>query len=157
MDLDWQNWNQKNKINSILTQNKSDKSSIYSHLQLCNKSFLPHLSSYINIEEYAKKLFSKAEKVEISLNDDLIALLAFYKSEKKAYISNFSVVPQYMKTGLAYMLFSHFTQLMMKQGIQEIHLEVKKENTKAIKFYENNAFSIFTETPTSFTLVKNII
>ena len=64
-----------------------------------NKSFVPKLESYVDIELYADKLYKLANRFEVFSDNTLVALLAIYinKDEGNAFITNLSVSEQYAR------------------------------------------------------------
>ena len=117
---------------------------IYDHLIKCNKSFVPHLSSYVDIEAYSMKISTKA-KCFISYcehNEDMIiGLIAGYMNESSMFITNVSVDPDYTNQGIGKTLLDECESFCKSNNIDVIRLEVKPENEKAIQFYLKNNFN----------------
>lgn len=142
--------------NLILTKNKSVYNDIKNHLERCDTLFKPLLSSYINLEVYAKKLFEKATRYEVFYENKLIGLIAVYVSKDIGFISNFSVENEFVGKGLARQLMDFCIGDFHKQNISTISLEVFKQNLRAIKFYSKFDFNIEKEDPLRYTLVKTL-
>ena len=115
--------------------NKSDLNDVEFHLKLVDTQFVPNLSSYINIKAYSEKLISLAVRCEIWFNHDLVGLLAYYKNDNEAFVTNLSILPSHNGQGLGSKLFSYFEEQLALVDITSIRLEVKSMNHKAIKFY----------------------
>lgn len=123
--------------------NFSSKEDIENHLNSCNYDFVPNLSSYVNISDYADKLYKKAYRIEAWDSDKLIGLVAGYLNDfcnKKAYISNVSVERKYQGLGIANNLLASFIHLAYEKKFKMIELEVESENISAINLYKKNNF-----------------
>ena len=123
--------------------NKADVNSIEKHLLSCDSFFEPPLSSYINIQEYSKKLFCKAINFEAWSEDRLIGLISVYLNDiksKVAYISNVSFDLGYHNRGIASALLSKAIAYSVEKGFQSIKLDVFERNTIAINLYLKMGF-----------------
>jgi len=121
------------------SENKSNSNQIHNHLLKCDKSFLPKLSTYINIKEYSKKIFTKSIRFECFDGARLIGLIAAYKGEK-LYITNVSTDPDYAKEGIGTALMKMSEDYCKNNKLKIIELEVKVQNDRAISFYEEKGF-----------------
>ncbi len=113
------------------------------HLSACDQSFVPPLSSRINIEEYAQKIHDKAITFEAWQGNTLIGLIAAYFSsngQKIAFITNVSVYSNYMGAGIASKLLDMTIHYASLHHYTTINLEVNCNNTPAIHFYKKNRF-----------------
>jgi hypothetical protein len=59
------------------SNNKACLGDILNHLSKVDSSFVPNLSSYIDLKLYSKKISENAERVELWRNEVLVDLLAF--------------------------------------------------------------------------------
>ena len=127
--------------------NKSDVNQIKAHLHDVNKSFVPKLESYVDIELYADKLYKLANRFEVFSDNTLVALLAIYinKDEGNAFITNLSVSEQYARRGIATTLLRQAIDYAKHKELNKILLEVKTENKRAINFYLKHNFSLIKE------------
>lgn len=127
--------------------NRSSLNQIYSHLLVCSTSFIPNLCSYIDIDEYSKKIFEKSLRFELIIDDVLIGLLAVYHNSKEEsfFISNLSVVDSYKGKGLGQKLLLSCKNECKKLNYELIKLEVYKKNYKAVGFYKKNGFFVCEE------------
>lgn len=119
--------------------NNSDVSSINKHLLNCDKLFKPPLSSYVNIQEYSKKLFTLASNFEAWHDDKLIGLVSVYLNDLKnevSYISNVSIEAEYQKHGIASALLIKAITTAVELGFLCVKLEVYRENFKAVSLYK---------------------
>lgn len=115
------------------------------HLMACDESFIPALSSRINISEYAQKIYDKAITFEAwNKKSELIGLIAAYFSLQEfgiAFITNVSVNKNNKGKGIASQLLSNCIEYALKTKSKEIKLEVNIENTPAIAFYKKHHFT----------------
>jgi hypothetical protein len=75
----------------VYSINKSSELEIKKHLISVSKNFVPELDSYVNIEEYSKKLFEKSTRIEAYSGENLIGLIAIYLNNSDSFITNYSV------------------------------------------------------------------
>lgn len=128
----------KKKINS------SSELEIITHLKICDNSFTPPLSTYVNIKEYSKKINEKSTRFEIIHENNLIALLCAYenKDEKTVFVTNVSVIPYFQNRGISYELINFCIDFYTVNKFEKIVLEVYNKNKKALNFYKKNKFDI---------------
>lgn len=122
--------------------NKASVISISNHLFKVDHKFVPKLSSYIDIESYSRKIFEKAERIELWKNDELMGLLAFYTNENRIFITNVSLDSSIQSLGYGKQLFKLFFEHIKNRKIKNIDLEVSSSNIKAINFYKTIGFFI---------------
>lgn len=138
------------KINQALC------SEIEGHLVKSSSTFNPPLDSYVNITEYSKKLKENATTIEIWEKKVLVGLLAVYlnnEEEKRGFITNVSVLPEYQGCGLGSVLLNKILEYGREANYEEIILEVRKENIKAIKIYKKFGFKEFDSTKNSVYMI----
>lgn len=125
---------------------KATEEEIYFHLTTCNDYFFPKLDERVNIEEYSRKIFNKAVTFEAWGDTILIGLVAAYFNDIKnhsGYITNVSVLKDYMGLGIATELMNICVGYGRQQKYTEINLEVYKHNSLAINFYKKLLFIEF--------------
>jgi ribosomal protein S18 acetylase RimI-like enzyme len=120
-----------------IQKNKENAREIQGHLEACDHSFEPALSSYVNIPEYATKLFSRSITFEAWSHDVLIGLLAFYVDAegKTVFISNISIVPEMSSKGMGKYLMKRLLGFMKADHLSIIELETFPSNEIALRFY----------------------
>ncbi|RLD61978.1 MAG: GNAT family N-acetyltransferase [Bacteroidetes bacterium] len=139
--------------------NKALDSDILLHLKECDELFKPHLSTIVNINEYAKKIKNNALNIEAWVNNNLIGLVACYANDKgqnKAYITNVSVSPEYLKRHIACNLLDKCIEIVKEKGFSRIELEVEQSNNVAISIYKKKGFIIDKKRNTKNFMVKII-
>jgi len=126
----------------VFSINQKSHLEIRDHLIACRDSFVPALNFYVDIYDYSEKLFCKSTRLEIADNGQLVALAAIYVNdlEKTAYLTNFSVVPEYQGCGIAGLLLTKCKQYVTERENRLIKLEVFNANHKAVSFYRKNGF-----------------
>ena len=115
---------------------------VQQHLIECSDTFVPNLSSYVNINEYSKKIFEQAVLFTKFDDDKLVGLVAAYDNptEKFGWITNVSVDPNYSKKGIASELLNRCYKYFETKKYFNIFLEVFSDNEKAIKLYTKQGF-----------------
>ena len=66
-------------------------------------------------------------------------------SGKDAHVVSVAVSPRCRGRGIGTALLSAVTRKLLDEGVEEIHLEVRKGNRAAISFYERMGFRTFSE------------
>ncbi len=59
---------------------------------------------------------------------------------EQAQIADIAVMTTYQRKGFAQQLMDYVVRMVEEQGCENISLEVRVSNTKAIRFYEKNGF-----------------
>ena len=113
----------------------------------CKNLFEPKLDSYVNIEQYSKKLESKSilfERFHPSNKNKLIGLIAAYDNSeiKQGFISNLSIESEFFGTKLSSNILLECINFFESKNYKSIFLEVYKENKKAINFYIKHGFKV---------------
>lgn len=124
-----------------IKNNISAVTDIETHLMVVSDSFVPSLSSYVDIKQYAVKLFEKAQRIEAWENNRLVGLLAYYQNfnNMSAFITNVSIEKGFMGGGLATEMINKMIDAI-RGTVGVIRLEVKKDNKRALCFYMKNGF-----------------
>ena len=121
--------------------NTADSKQIHHHLLDCDNTFVPSLSSRVDLANYAAKLFERAQRIECFDKDDLSGLLAFYLvDDQEVFITSISISPAYQGRGLGKQLLFELEDYCQKNSILRIVLRVSKDNKSAIKFYNASNF-----------------
>ena len=113
------------------------------HLKQCDSTFIPALSSRLDIDEYARKIIDNAQTIEAWMNNDLIGVVAVYcnsHNQKTAFITNVSVKPGWQGKGIATRLLTDSILNVKKLGFAKIELEVDEKNKIAIALYSKHGF-----------------
>jgi 2-polyprenyl-3-methyl-5-hydroxy-6-metoxy-1,4-benzoquinol methylase len=115
---------------------------IQQHLTTCSNTFIPSLDSYVNIDNYSKKIFEQATLFTKFDDNKLIGLVAAYDNpiEKFGWITNVSVDPDYSRKGIASELLNECNKYFENKKYFSIFLEVFSNNEKAIKLYIKHGF-----------------
>ena len=123
--------------------NKASVAQIAEHLWRCDADFAPALSSRVDINEYAKKIGSKATIFEAWSGGTLVGLVAAYCNDREkrlAYITNVSVLRQWAGNGIATRLIGLCAEHALASGMRQVKLEVARDDSRAIKLYEKCGF-----------------
>ncbi|HMK27085.1 MAG TPA: GNAT family N-acetyltransferase [Chitinophagaceae bacterium] len=130
--------------NPVTYQTKTaTEKNILSHLEDCDNNFTPPLSERTGLVAYAKKLFEKAVTFEAWNNDRLIGLIAAYLNtddSRSVFITNVSVTKEFTGKGIASRLLRNCIAHCAKNDYFVINLEVNRNNSRAIGFYEKHQF-----------------
>ena len=110
--------------------NRATEAEIVEHLSRCDADFLPALSGRVEINDYAKKIVSKATRLEAWSGGTLIGLVAAYCNDQERRIA-YIIAARLMKQCIEYA-----KALEMRQ----ISLEVASDNAPALMLYEKSGF-----------------
>lgn len=113
--------------------NKATKHQIKDHLCRVNEDFSVPLRTYVDINQYAKKLADRAICVEIFANEKLVGLLAIYLNVEEKFIfgSNFSIDKEYRGKGLE--LFKVLLNTVSKsQNLNDMSIEMQQVSNQFI-------------------------
>jgi ribosomal protein S18 acetylase RimI-like enzyme len=115
---------------------------IQQHLITCSSTFIPSLDSYVNINNYSKKIFNQAILFTKFDKNKLVGLVAAYdnSTEKFGWITNVSVDPEYFGKGIAIELLNKCHKYFENKRYFHIFLEVFLDNKKAINLYLKQGF-----------------
>lgn len=123
--------------------NKSNLEQISSHLYKCDTQFSPRLSTQVNLDDYAKKIFHNAIRHEAWLDENLIGLIAIYYNifdQKFGYITNISIQNKHSRNQIASTLLKTAINDAKANNLKKIELQVHKSNIPALALYKKFSF-----------------
>jgi ribosomal protein S18 acetylase RimI-like enzyme len=123
--------------------NRATEAEIVEHLSRCDADFLPALSGRVEINDYAKKIVSKATRLEAWSGGTLIGLVAAYCNDQErriAYITSVSVLRDWTGKGIAARLMKQCIEYAKALEMRQISLEVASDNAPALMLYEKSGF-----------------
>jgi ribosomal protein S18 acetylase RimI-like enzyme len=112
-------------------------------LQRCDASFVPPLSSRVELAAYARKIASHALRLEAWRGAEPVALLAMYCNDLArgiAYITSVSVAPGCTRCGIGSTLLAEAIRRARAAGMHQIVLEVDAGNGPALRLYQQHGF-----------------
>ncbi len=116
---------------------------IRSHLLICDEHFVPRLSSYVDIDQYVQKIHDCAKKIAIIDNGRIVALGAFYLTNRSCgFITNVSVDPGVHSCGFGKKILLLVEQAVSTVGMDQVELHVFLANSKAMCFYISNGYVV---------------
>jgi ribosomal-protein-alanine N-acetyltransferase len=139
--------------------NRSNAAEITTHLFQADKNFEPSLSSRVEIQTYARKLYDKAERFEAWLDQDLVGLVATYCNRRdggKTFVSSVSVLPEWQGQGIANHLMRQCIEQLQRSGFSQINLEVNEQSFAALALYRKLGFSILQSTGSTLIMSINL-
>jgi ribosomal protein S18 acetylase RimI-like enzyme len=125
-------------------RNRATEGEIANHLLLCDATFVPPLTSRVEITKYAHKISACATRFEAWAEGSLVGLVAIYcndTSHRFAYITSVSVLPGSQGSRIASHLMERCIGYLRKVGFEYVELEVDSENGKAIHMYNRHGFT----------------
>jgi ribosomal protein S18 acetylase RimI-like enzyme len=122
---------------------RASETEIAEHLSRCDADFVPRLSGRVQLEEYAKKIVSRATRFEAWSDGTLVGLVAVYCNDQErriAYITSVSVLMAWTGKGIAACLMNRCIEHAKALGMRLISMEVAEDNVSAIELYEKCGF-----------------
>jgi len=116
---------------------------IFLHLAECSDAFIPPLAGRVDIGEYAGKIHEKSVTFEAWDDRLLVGLIAAYFNDTangSAFITSVSMTGRLAGLGIASKLLDMCIEYARQHNIQELALEVHKDNNPAICFYNKFGF-----------------
>lgn len=116
------------------------------------------VEDYLSVDDvdmYLDKILNVAEILTHYEGGRLKGCIAYYCNdpiEKSAFVSLIIVTPDSRGNGLADVLLDAVILLARKRGMKKVCLEVKRENGRALRFYEKRGFSVKEELKKSYAL-----
>jgi ribosomal protein S18 acetylase RimI-like enzyme len=113
-------------------------------LRRTDASFVPPLSSRVDLIAYARKIVSHAVRLEAWHGAEPVALLAMYCNDPgsgTAYITSISVESAFARRGIASALLAAGMAHARGAGMRAIALEVDANNKAARRLYETHGFA----------------
>ena len=137
---------------------KLSKKEVLNLLISCNNSFTPPLSNNIpyTLEEYAERLATHADFV-LAEEDGIIAgFLAYYTNVEGgfAYIPQVWVSDNHQRKGIGGQMLNMLIQ-NIPESLSSVRLEVRKNNVKAVSFYNKMGFGVIRDSDNKLLLGKN--
>ncbi len=135
-------------------------SEIISHLQDVNRSFVPILSSTVNLEFFAKKIYDNTIRFEAWHNQKLVGLLSAYfnnPTTKNGFINHIAIENFYQSQGISKNLMTRCMEYGINNGFESIRLEVSKDNHIARRLYEKSGFRVSVEQITKVQMITKLI
>jgi ribosomal protein S18 acetylase RimI-like enzyme len=124
--------------------NRSSLNEVLQHLKVCDNTFVPPLSTRVNLNSYALRIWENAYRFEAWEADQLAGLVAAYcnaPDKRVAFITSVSVSPSCIGMGVASQLMAHCIHTLQHQSFKQLQLEVATTNLPAIKLYQKFGFS----------------
>lgn len=121
----------------------SDMARLRKVLTELDRVIIPPLSDRVDLNEYAVKLAALADIFYLKKDNQDIGNCAVYlNSTERGFISSIAVKKEYQGKGLGRNLLEKVRDIADSRGISEIRLEVFKNNSHAIVFYERMGFHV---------------
>lgn len=141
--------------NIAYSMNRSGVAEIVAHLLHADTSFVPALSSRVDIQAYAHKLHGRAVRFEAWLGQELVGLVAIYYNQSdggKTFVSNVSVWPECQGQGIAGRLMQQCIAHVQGLGFGQMELEVDQRSLSAVALYEKLGFNTLHSSDSTLTM-----
>ncbi len=128
-----------------IRRNCADASAIAAHLRSCDASFVPPLLERVDVDAYASKIASNAERFEAWSGGRMAGLVAAYCNDPRkrvAFVTNVSVLPECQGRGIASLLLQACVEQIRDAGFDQVELEVDNKNAPAMDLYLKHGFKV---------------
>jgi len=133
---------------------------IINHLKECTDYFIPSLHTYVNIDEYGRKIFDESMTFESWDGCDLVGLLAAYFNDNKTkvgFITNISVLKEYQSIGVASRLMKAAIDYGKKNNFVKLKLEIRSDNKKASQLYKKFGFIVIEKKKNTIIMSNDVV
>jgi L-amino acid N-acyltransferase YncA len=144
---------------SFLT-NHASVDDIARYLASCDKRFMPALSTRVDINAFAEKISTRAERFEAWSDGQLIGLVATYCNDyetRDAFITYGCVLDGWTRHGVALNLFKKSIDYARQQGMRRIRAEINPNNAKIIGLFQKLNFEFEKESNNSQIVTLGLI
>lgn len=146
------------EISNINIDSTSSKSLIDKIIRECDDAFKSPISRREIYEDLLTKYSSSACFI-YAYYQKILGYAALYVNDTKehnAYISMLGVKPEAQNLKIGTKLLKTCIEIAKIKGMQNIYLEVRKDNIKAFRFYQRNGFLKEIEKEDSYILKRNL-
>jgi ribosomal protein S18 acetylase RimI-like enzyme len=133
---------------------------IHAHLAACDMHYSPRLSFKVDIDRYSRKMSTNARTFEAWSGRVLVGLVAAYLNDRESragFITNVSVVREFVGRGIASVLLDRCLRKAGNEGMTKVRLEVGTQSDGAIHLYRNFGFSEIGRTNETVTMERAIV
>jgi ribosomal protein S18 acetylase RimI-like enzyme len=133
---------------------------IINHLKKCTDGFIPPLHTYVNIDEYGRKIFNESTTFEAWGGNNLIGLLAAYFNKndtKVGFITNISVLKKYQGYGIASRLMKRAIDYGEINNFVKLTLEIRSENKRISQLYKKFGFIVIEEKKNTIIMSNDLV
>ncbi|MDP2283629.1 MAG: GNAT family N-acetyltransferase, partial [Pseudohongiella sp.] len=116
---------------------------IFEFLNKEDDSFIPPLSSKVNLVSYSTKLSVSAINIFACIASVDVGHVAFYSNDKKnfkGFLSSICLCKNNKGSGVGILLLNQVFEHCLESGMKVVELEVDVCNMAAIRFYEKHGF-----------------
>lgn len=129
-------------------------------LKKFNNAFSPTLSEIVpSLEEHAEKLIQRAENYLLMDGKEICGWVSFYDNDEEGgvgYLTHLAVDGKCRGRGLGKELLRFAEEECAKKGMKTAKLEVRKDNARARKLYEEMGFKVSEERQDSLYMKKEL-
>jgi ribosomal-protein-alanine N-acetyltransferase len=101
------------------------------------EAFTKHQIAYL-LSDY--NTIALAAKVENEIAGFIIGQIEIENDTLFGHIITINVVPAFRKKGIGSKMLQEMEVILKQKGIGECHLEVREDNSSALKLYKNNGY-----------------
>ena len=121
-----------------LPQNNEAKKRLLHLLKLLDSTYIPPISTILDLETYCNKLHELAIILVAHYNGIDIGFIAFYANDlehKSAFISSIGIKPEFRGSHIGNILIDQVVEIATENNMSKIELEVNTQNIRAQNFY----------------------
>lgn len=131
-------------MDKIYIEKSDSQGRILEFLLSVECEFTPVLSERINVADYAKKMAARANNIFLVMGKCDVGHAAYYSNDlqkETAFLTSICVKQEFRRSGLAAILLEEVFHGAIRDGMQQLALEVDVGNRAAVRFYSKYGFS----------------
>lgn len=150
---------QEYKLTTCRINTTNNENEICSIIKACDEAFEEPVSEREIYPDLLRKICRNGI-FAFAYQEEPVAYCAFYANDADsltAYISLIAVKPEYQHLHIGKQLMEYCLKIAADRGMHSCALEVKKNNSSAIRFYETNGFDFLSERENSYLMKKELV
>lgn len=143
----------------LLEKSTNDKERLLRILKAIDSDFIFPTEQKLQLDSYAIKLLNNAYNFILINEEHDIGVISIYANDhtsKIAFASTIGLLPSYRGGSFALYLVKFGLEFCKEVGMVKARAEIRKDNSKWLKFLLRQKFEIESETETSYYIIKNL-
>lgn len=143
----------------VYKQSSLTKDSLVFFLDKISEEYTPPLRTVVCLSDYAEKILQNGVIFEAWEGNNLIGIVAGYFNDIQnsfAFITLVYVIPERRKNNIGVHLMNNAISFAKERHLNNMHLSVKVDNSRAQTFYKKLGFYIIGQSVDSYNMRKEL-